>query len=133
MKIPFIFLIITTLLGSTSCAVSPRAGAEAEKSVLAGELLAIFPGLFIHGMGHRYAGNTDRANEIFTMEVTSLLTAGLGGGLWAIGDSEDKEAVEITGFVGMGVGGVVFLGTWIYDLVYTPGEVEEYNRRIRSK
>jgi hypothetical protein len=67
------------------------------------------------------------------MEVYSLLTAGLGAGIWAIGDSQNAEAVEITGYAGMGVGGVVFLGTWIYDMVYTPAEVEEYNRGIKAK
>ena len=114
-----------------SCAAGPDAHPE-EKSVLVGELLAIFPGFFVHGLGHRYAGNTEKANELLLMEGYSLLTAGLGGGLLALGHSEDAEAVEIAGWVGIGAGGVGFLGTWIYDIIFTPGEVEEHNRMLRG-
>lgn len=116
-----------------SCAGGPSKSGEPEefkpKSAVVGELLAIFPGIIVHGMGHRYAGNTDRANEILTMEAYSLAVVGLGAGLWAIGDSQDADAVKIAGYVGMGVGGIPFIGTWIYDLIYTPSEVERYNLR----
>lgn len=108
---------------------SPPQGAE-PKSALVGELLAIFPGILVHGMGHRYAGNSQKADEILTMEAYALLTSGLGGGLYGIGVSQDAKAVEIAGWVGIGVGGVAFLGTWIYDLVYTPSEVDRYNRQV---
>jgi hypothetical protein len=117
----------------SSCAGGPSKSGEPEefkpKSPVVGELLAIFPGIIIHGMGHRYAGNTDRANEILMFEAYSLAVVGLGAGLWAIGDSQDADAVRIAGYVGMGVGAIPFLGTWIYDLVYTPSEVERYNLR----
>jgi hypothetical protein len=129
-----VFLLLVLL--ATSCAgpgsASGDSEAPGEKSVFVGELLAIFPGFFVHGLGHRYAGNTDTADEILTMELYSLLTAGLGGGLVAIGDHEDAEAVEIAGWVGVGVGGLGFLGTWIYDIVFTPSEVNEYNRRLNE-
>jgi hypothetical protein len=129
-----IFLLLA--LFTASCAgpgsTSGEGEAPGEKSVLVGELLAIFPGFFVHGLGHRYAGNTDTADEILTMELYSVLTAGLGGGLVALGEGEDAEAVEIAGWVGVGVGGFGFLGTWIYDIVFTPSEVNEYNRRLRD-
>lgn len=122
-----------------SCTLSSCAGASAagdrlpeEKSVLVAELLAIFPGLLVHGLGHRYAGDPDTADELLLMEGYSLLTAGLGGTLYAIGDHEDADAVRVAGWVGMGVGGAGFLGTWLYDLVYTPSAVEEHNRRVRE-
>ena len=114
-----------------SCASGPGAHPE-EKSVFVGELIAIFPGFFVHGLGHRYAGNTEKANEILLMEAYSLLTAGLGGGLLALGHSEDAEAVEIAGWVSIGAGGVGFLGTWIYDILFTPGQIEEHNRLLRE-
>lgn len=107
-------------------------GAPAEKSVLTAELLAIFPGFFVHGLGHRYAGASETADDILAMELYSLLTAGLGGGLLALGKAEDAEAVEVAGWVGIGVGGVGFLGTWLYDIVFTPSEVGNYNRRLRA-
>ena len=107
-------------------------GSPGEKSILIGELIAIFPGLFVHGLGHRYAGNTDAADEIMTMELYSALTMGLGAGLVALGESEDAEAVTVSGWVGVGVGAIPFLGTWIYDIVYTPSEITQYNRRLSA-
>jgi hypothetical protein len=120
------------------CLLGACAGSSAvdrlpeEKSVLVAELIAIFPGLLVHGLGHRYAGDTDTANEILLMEGYSLLTAGLGGALYAIGESEDADAVRVAGWIGMGVGGAGFLGTWLYDLVYTPSAIEEHNRQVRE-
>jgi hypothetical protein len=124
-------LFMTIFLASCAGGPSKAEGPEEfkPKSPVVGELLAIFPGIIVHGMGHRYAGNTDRANEILTMEAYSLAVVGLGAGLWAIGDSQDADAVRIAGYVGMGVGGIPFIGTWIYDLIYTPSEVERYNLR----
>ena len=101
--------------------------------MLVGELLAIFPGFVVHGLGHRYAEATDTADQILFMELYSVLTIGLGAGLWAIGNAEDAEAVEIAGYVGMGVGAIPFLGTWIYDIVYTPSEIHRYNKKVRSR
>src|SRR5262245_7190445 len=106
---------LTVALLLTSCAGGPastEAGPPAEKSALVGELLAFFPGFFVHGMGHRYAENHEKADEIFSMQLYSLLPIGLGGILYGIGKSEDAEAVEIAGLVGMGIGAVPFLGTW---------------------
>ena len=118
----------------SSCAAGPAAVTEREepvrKSPIVGELLAFFPGFFVHGMGHRYAGNHEKADEIFAMELYSLLPIGLGGALYGIGRSQDAEAVEVAGLVGIGVGAVPFLGTWIYDLVFTPSEVNRYNSRV---
>jgi len=130
-----------TLLASLCLALSARAGAPAagaggeerpRKSALVGELLAIFPGAVVHGMGHRYAGNKEKADEILAMELYSLLPVGLGATLYGIGVSQDAEAVEVAGLIGMGVGAVPFLGTWIYDMVFTPSEVERYNRQASA-
>lgn len=127
--------IFALLSLGVSCAGGPSSRASGdpeERSVLAGELLAIFPGFFVHGMGHRYAGNKERADELLLMEGYSALTAGLGGGLAAVGAHEDLDALEVTGWVGVGVGGVGFLGSWLYDVIFTPSEVKRYNRSRRS-
>jgi hypothetical protein len=123
------------ILLSSGCAGRSTLESEAapqEKSVLVGQLLAIFPGFVVHGLGHRYAGNIERANELLLMEGYSLLVAALGGGLVALGRSEDAEAVEIAGYVAMGIAAVPFFGSWIYDIVYTASEVEKHNRRLEA-
>jgi hypothetical protein len=124
-------VLLAGILLLSSCAGGAAAnGAPRAKSPILGELLAIFPGVIVHGMGHRYAGNPEKADEILAMELYSLLPMGLGGTLVGIGKSQDAEAVEIAGWIGVGVGAVPFLGTWIYDLVYTPSEVRRYNQQI---
>jgi hypothetical protein len=126
---PAALLILACLVALPSCEAPPRAdGRREEKSVLEGELLAIFPGFFVHGMGHRYAGNKERADDLLLMEGYSVLTAGLGGGLAALGNSQDWDAVEVAGWVGVGVGGIGFLGSWIYDIALTPSEIRRANR-----
>ena len=133
-----VFLCVVVIaLGCVSCAdlsgSRPPGSFERtipeRRSAVAGELLAIFPGVFYHGIGHRYAGNEEKAKEIFTMEMYSLLPMALGGALWGIGHDRDADALEIAGLIGIGVGGVPFLGTWVYDMVYTPSEVDRFNLR----
>ncbi len=125
-------LTLLLALACSSCASGPDSSGETgPKSVLVGQLLAIFPGLFVHGLGHSYAGNEEKAEELMTMELYSLLTAGLGGAVLALGESEDDDAVKVAGWIGIGVGAVPFLGTWIYDIVYTPSEIRRYNQQLK--
>jgi len=131
-------ILAAALAASVGCATARTGGDDEDirpprKSVLVGELLAIFPGLIVHGLGHRYAGNHDRANEILTMELFSVLTAGVGGGLVALGESEDADALRVAGWIGVGMGAIPFLGTWIYDIVYTPSEIRAFNERRRRE
>ena len=133
---PVLLAMLLLSLSLVSCAGPPRGPSGEEspgKSVLKGELLAIFPGFFVHGLGHRYAGNEEKADDLLAMECYSLLTSGLGGGLVGIGIGEDAKAVEIAGWIGVGVGGTAFLGSWIYDIVFTPSEVNRANRARDSE
>ena len=130
-----LLLSLAALLLCPACASRPTAETSddpEEKSVLVGELLAIFPGFFVHGLGHRYAENDDVADELLYMEVYSVLTVGLGAALWGLGEAEDADALRIAGYVGMGVGAVPFLGTWIYDIAFTPSEINRYNEQLRA-
>ena len=104
------------------------------KSVWIGELLAIFPGLLWHGIGHRYAGDNEKASEIEMIEAYSLLAGGAGAGIViATHDDEDWLPLEITGWTIGGLGGLMFVGSWLYDIIYTPSAIERYNDGIRGK
>jgi hypothetical protein len=99
-----------------------------QKSVLIGELLAIFPGLLWHGLGHRYAGDIKKAEEIELMEAYGIVAGGAGTGLVFAGRSDDDLiGLEITGWSVGGVGALLFVGSWLYDIIYTPSAVHRYN------
>ncbi|HAK97620.1 MAG TPA: hypothetical protein DCM87_22170 [Planctomycetes bacterium] len=117
-----------------SCRTAPRPGHPEEadfspKSVILGELIAIFPGIIWHGLGHRYAGDTAKAEEIEQMEALSLLAAGVGTGLVFAGRSNDNlMSLQVSGYTVGGIGALGFVGTWLYDIIYTPAAIDRYNR-----
>ena len=100
----------------------------AQKSVLVGALLAIFPGLLWHGLGHRYAGDVKKAEEIELMQAYSVLGMAAGTGLYFAGRSNDYlKGMEVTGYTVGGLGALGFVGTWLYDIIYTPSAIRRYN------
>ena len=129
-----IFLAVVTLLAS--CQTAPPAGHPEDevgspKSVLVGELIAIFPGLLWHGLGHRYAGDVKKAEEIELMEAYSLIAGGAGAGM-VLGakDDDDLKFLEISGYTVGGLGALLFVGSWLYDVIYTPAAVNRYNKGL---
>jgi hypothetical protein len=136
-------LAICGALVLTSCESAPKHhGLQDEdysveqetKSVWIGELLAIFPGLLWHGIGHRYAGDKEKASEIEMIEAYSLLAGGAGVGLViATHDEDNLMGLEITGWTIGGLGGLMFVGSWLYDVIFTPAAIERYNDGIRGK
>ena len=130
-------LALGVLLMASGCSSPPaKRGLREEviqepKSVLVGELIAIFPGLLWHGLGHRYAGDIKKAEEIELMEAYSLVGMGAGTGLVLAGRSDDDlQGLEISGYTVGGLGALAFIGSWIYDIIYTPSAVHRYNARL---
>ncbi len=104
---------------------------RSEKSVWIGELLAIVPGLLWHGLGHRYAGDVTKAEEIEMMEAYGILAGGAGVGMIAAGrNNDDLDFLEYSGYTAGGVGGLLFVGSWLYDVIYTPSAVERWNKGL---
>ena len=133
----FFALLVVLLLTVCSCSSTEREDGlreevvQSPKSVIIGELIAIFPGFIWHGLGHRYAGDPKKAAEIELLEAYSLIGLGAGTGLISAGRSDDNlRGLEITGYTVGGLGALAFLGSWIYDIIYTPDAVYRYNARI---
>lgn len=128
-----------------------------ERSPTIGVMLAIFPGVLVHGMGNYYAGKEERAKELLEEEGYSVLFMGIGTGLFFLGlnsqDSADDEdgAVKtfhqvssILSFTGAGITGVIgvfmFFDSWFRDIYETPGACrdarvdwdEEWDEDFRS-
>ncbi|MCZ6793378.1 MAG: hypothetical protein O7J95_07175 [Planctomycetota bacterium] len=98
--------------------------------VIIGELLAIFPGMLIHGAGHWYAGDQQTARQLSRVGQFGYLLTALGGGM-AIGghfaQEEDLHGLAISGYstgAVVGAAGLTyFLTAWIYDMIDTPRAV----------
>ena len=105
--------------------------------MIIGELLAIFPGLFWHGLGHQYAGDTETAREIREAGEWGYLLTALGGGLVMGGYFLDRSSgggdtfalsLYIAGGTTGGIGSGFFLTAWIYDIIDTPRAVRTSGR-----
>ena len=96
-------------------------------------LLALFPGLLIHGYGHFYADDNLMGNVLLTGEVVSVLSVGLGvlvksdtktfsGGI--LGDRNNANNVG-TNLIWGGI--IAFAGFWIVDMAHAPVAAKDYN------
>jgi hypothetical protein len=109
-------------------------GIPARKSVVLGEALAIFPGVVIHGIGHRYAGDAETGGDLLEKEWKSLVYPVIWPFLGAATLTSPENAAlmetfdEATGITLIFPG--LFVGTWIYDLIETPGRIVEHNRMV---
>lgn len=104
--------------------------------VILGELLAIFPGVLVHGTGHYYAGDYKTARQLLRVGGFGYLLTAIGGGLVTGGYFLD-EGDDLPGFAYSlyGTGGLIgvtgvffFLTAWGYDLVDTPRAVRSGGR-----
>lgn len=103
---------------------------EPSGSVIVGELLAIFPGLLVHGIGHYYASDYATAGRLFRIgEFGYLLTAAGGGvglgGYYLDRSNHDGFAYSLYATGGtLALAGICYVFTaWIYDMVDTPRAV----------
>jgi hypothetical protein len=99
-------------------------------------MLAVFPGLLIHGYGHLYAKDKLTGTALLGGEILSLTAIGMGalmksdpeqysGGIF--GTSND--VVERTGRRMMIYGGIGFAVTWFADILHAPTAAKDYNDR----
>ena len=105
---------------------------------IAGELLAIFPGVIVHGLGHLYAGDERTFGRLSRLGQMGYVLTAVGGGLVVGGYYLEKDDTEVlgqsltkpiaytlygTGGLAGGIGVMYFLTAWIYDMVDTPRAV----------
>lgn len=148
-------LMLAALVTATSACQSPRGLrsldppplvklADDHKSPALGVVLAIFPGIFVHGLGHYYAGDDDEFKELLEEEGYGVLFLGIGAvlaffGLSGLEKGRDKDGAEgafftVTGgfsTVAAGLSGVIglflFFDSWIRDIVGTPAACRRAN------
>lgn len=92
---------------------------------------AFVPGFFVHGAGHFYAGERKTGWILVAGEVVGLgiiTFSGLVGFAEAMGGgtSTSPDMLALTGTL-------IFIGTWVYDLIGAPLAVKKNNQILLQK
>ena len=110
---------------------------------IAAELIAIFPGMIVHGLGHLYAGDEQTFGRLSNLGQLGYILTIAGGGLAVGGYYLDKEEVDVfgqdltqstayslyaAGGVAGGIGLAYFFTAWFYDMIDTPRAVSTGGR-----
>lgn len=101
-------------------------------SMILGELIAIFPGVLVPGVGHLYAGDRASAERLFHITEFGYILTALGGGLLIGGYLLHENDIPGTayGLIASGalVGGIglgYWFTAWFFDMIDTPRAVRE--------
>ncbi|MFP4466632.1 MAG: hypothetical protein ACLFP1_06255 [Candidatus Goldiibacteriota bacterium] len=103
------------------------------KDPILGTVLAIGPGLLVHGWGHFYAEDYKMGLSLFTIELASLGAIGWGAyqynnaETWTnVGGNADevRRGAQIT----MAAGFLFFAATYIADIALAGQAAEQYNK-----
>ena len=88
---------------------------------------ALFPGLLIHGWGHRYANDNDTFYSLAGAQLFSmLLVAGVvGNELTQDAATTDDKSFSNYFLVG---GAVIFAGTWIWYMAFAGSAAKKFNK-----
>lgn len=95
---------------------------------------AIMPGFFVHGLGHLYAGDKKTFTKLLLIEVGCFVMAGVGV-YWTLsgGMSEgnhEASRLESAGKTILYASLVIFIASWLYDVLASPRKVRAHNERL---
>ncbi len=91
-------------------------------------LYALVPGAIAHGAGHFYAGKTATGFLLLGGELVgaALILGGTSTG-WG------RSSLTREGFTVSLAGEILFLGSWIYDMIAAPLEVKKENKTLLER
>lgn len=86
---------------------------------------ALWPGIIVHGWGHRYAQDQDTFYTLVGAEIFGLIVQGFAVGEIAGPDvaGETKDTAWSLFYGGGAVVGV----TWLWDMAFAPGTARQFN------
>jgi TolB-like protein/TM2 domain-containing membrane protein YozV len=87
--------------------------------------LALFPGMLLHGIGNFYAGDTQTGLWLLGLEGLSIAMMGLGSLTFPSAPDPAIGALVI--------GELVFIATWVYDIILTQSALERYNENLSKR
>lgn len=121
----------TAIFAQSSEVVIDETILEPKDPILA-TVIALGPGLLAHGFGQFYAENFRMGLLLFSLELVSLLTIGIGyleysnpSGFTIIGGNEGE--VKHAGAIVMAIGVTGFIATWLADIALAGRSAEQYN------
>ena len=92
--------------------------------------MAIFysfvPGIIVHGSGHFYAGDSRTGTRL-------LLAEAAGGGLIFVGIVLTMAGVQTEAGFAVLSGAILFVGSWVYDVVRSPLVVKKHNKELLDR
>lgn len=94
---------------------------------------SLFPGCFIHGWGHKYAGDYLTYTILGLAEGTGIILyfiSPFAGLSYTEEQSMTSEARIITM---RNAGLILFFGSWVYDIIFSPSAANEYNKNIKKE
>lgn len=87
---------------------------------------AFWPGLVLHGYGHRYAGDNDGFISLAGAEIFAVVVGGFGvAELLGPGKAGEHKDTALALSIG---GGGIFALSWLWDLAFAPGAARRFNR-----
>ncbi len=108
------------------------------KDPILATVIAIGPGLLAHGFGQFYAENFRLGLLLFSLELVSLLTIGVGyleytnpQNFTIVGGNEGE--VRHAGAVVIAIGVTGFVATWLADIALAGRSAEQYNTEHNLK
>jgi hypothetical protein len=103
--------------------------------ILVGELIAIFPGLIVPGLGHYYAGDYRTSAQLRRVGQFGQLLTAIGGGLLYGGYALDRNDQKTFAYSLYGTGGTIgilglffYMTAYVYDVIDTPRAVRSGGR-----
>jgi ethanolamine transporter EutH len=127
----------TAIFAQSSEVVIDETILEPKDPILA-TVIALGPGLLAHGFGQFYAENFRMGLLLFSLELVSLLTIGVGyleysnpSGFTIVGGNEGE--VKHAGAIVMAIGVTGFIATWLADIALAGRSAEQYNTEHNLK
>src|SRR5665213_1644693 len=80
---------------------------------------ALWPGLILHGAGFRYAGDGGTFVDLAGAEIFGVVVGAFG--LYLNSSPNKADSSKVVPQTLSVAGGVIFVGTWLWDLCFSPG------------
>ena len=116
-------LLMRGHLDRSSVTVSSQLAAKQPRKAFS---QALWPGILLHGAGHRYAGDQDAFFSLAGGELFGLVVGGFG--LSEVLGPEKTGESKSTAIGLAASGGAIFALTWLWDLGFAPGAARKFNQ-----